>query len=291
MAHGDRARPTKRTRKVVEVAVTLALSGLATVGCTSVHASAKAWGPERNTVISPQTTSTTSVPDSADDPYTPPPEAGSETTVAPTPTPALSGDRIKGDQPISDTKSCEALAKGPWRNTSYDSDPVAVVRAGRIPPFISGPDGTPLKVTEFPTVDDYNDHSTLGDPTKVYDAFTTAGYEEGIEASYVNGGEDTTVTVVRFRDAAGAKAALSAHLSDYCQKAIGGKSNTEGNGLIILRESKTVRTMFVMGDAEISVLVCECYGKTDADRQRFVEEWAMEVEILLAEPPPAQKPV
>ncbi len=48
---------------------------------------------------------------------------------------------------------------------------------------------------------------------------------------------------------------------------------------------------FVMGDTEVSVLVCECYGKTDADRQRFVEERATEVEGILIKPPPAQKPV
>lgn len=281
MARGDWTRPPKQTRKVIAVAAALALTGLVTAGCTSVKASAKPWGPDRETMISPQTAPTTTTT-SVDDPYAPPPKAGA---------PAPTGDPVVGGQPISDTKSCRTLAKGPWQTIPYGADPVATVRAGKIPPFVSGADGTPLKITEFPTVDDYNDHSTLEDPTKIYEAFTAAGYEEGIEASYVKGAADTTVTVVRFRNAAGAKAALSAHVSDYCQKAIGGQSNPEGTGLTILRESKTVRTMFVMGDAEISVLVCECYGDTDADRERYVEEWAEEIKAILAEPPPAQKPV
>lgn len=269
MAHGDWMRTTKRTRKVVGVAAAIALSGLVTAGCTSVKASAKPWGPDRETMISPQTaptTTTTTTTTSADDP-------------------------IDGGQPISDVTSCRTLAKGPWQTIPYGADPVATVLAGKIPPFVSGADGTPLKITEFPTVDDYNDHVTLADPIKVYEAFTAAGYEEGIEASYVKGAADTTVTVVRFRNAAAAKTALSAHLSDYCQTAIGGKSNAQSNGLIILRESKAVVTTFVMGDAEISVLVCECYGDTDADRERYVEEWADEIKAILAEPPPAQKPV
>ena len=177
---------------------------------------------------------------------------------------------------------CRGLASGPWSPIPHGPDPLGAVRNGKLPALIPGADGTPLdQITEFPALGDYQDPSTLGDPGRVRDAFDAAGYLGGIEARYEHGDEQTVVTVVRFRDAAGAGAALTAHLVDYCHRAVDARELATANGLLVLRDSASVRTLFVLDDIEVSVLVCSCFGKTDEIRQALVGEWASQITAVL----------
>ncbi len=190
--------------------------------------------------------------------------------------------------------ACRDFAADTWSRLDHGADPVAAVREGRVPSFIDGPDGTPLEqVTEFDTADGYVDPSTLEDPARLQAAFEAAGLVEGIEARFEEGPWLTAVTVVRFRDADGAADALGAHLHDYCHRAVETWTRTEGNGLIVLRESLGVRTLFVLGDVTVSVFVCACFGADDENRLDGLQWWTHHVVDALTaegstdpEPPP-----
>jgi hypothetical protein len=188
--------------------------------------------------------------------------------------------RPQGDGPgprpagVTGIDGCRDLATDPWTRPEHGSDPVAAVREGRVPAFVDGPDGTPLdQVTEFTTAADYVDPSILEDPVRLQDAFEEAGLVEGIEARFEEGPWLTAITVVRFRDADGAADALGAHLHDYCHRAVETWTRAEGNGLIVLRESLAVRTVFVLGDTTVSVFVCACFGTDDENRLDGLEWW------------------
>jgi hypothetical protein len=64
----------------------------------------------------------------------------------------------------------------------------------------------------------------------------------------------------------------------------------DGTGLLVRRDSGTVRTIFVRGDVELSVLVCQCFGRTDEIRERAVDGWARDIDAVLQEPAPERTP-
>ncbi len=252
----------------------IALAGATTVGCTSVQPSTKPWGP------APAATASSTAPETTA-------AYGAISTVPPA-KPGQPTEPLEPRTTFAGADQCQAKAQGPWQPVAYGTDPVAAVRDGHVPQYNRD---HPLTVREFPTLESYDDPSTMDDAPAVYGAFEAAGYEEGIEGSYRNGGEETTVSVVRFHDATGARAAVSAHLADYCRRATSGYVNPDGTGLIVLRQSGTVRNLYVLGDAEVSVLVCECFGDNGEEREGLVESWSSDVNDYLRQPPPESKPV
>ncbi|HEX2577872.1 MAG TPA: hypothetical protein VHK88_16095 [Aquihabitans sp.] len=298
MAQGTRRDRTGRRAAAVVAAAVAVLAG---VGCT---ASSESTSGSRG--LFGQGTSATTTPsapadqgeaaDEADaDPDTSEGDAAPEatTTTAP-PSVEAAPPSVGADPPgarvgLDGVESCRELAHGPWAWVPHGADPLGAVRAGRMPEFIrEGPDRTPLdQVTDMPTVDDYEDPSTLEDPATVRQAFVDAGYQDGVDARYEDGNYLTAITMVRFRDAAGASAALSAHLADYCSRAEDGYVRTERNGMVVLRDSGTARTMYVLDDVAVSVLVCVCYVDDPTERQHSVERWSEELDAALGEGPPA----
>ena len=183
---------------------------------------------------------------------------------------------------------CARMAKGPWKQIPYGTDPVVMVRAGRTPEVSTAPDAPILDdIVEFDTLSGYRDPSTLIDPEAVQRAFATAGFREGVAARHTDpDGAEVSVTALRFRDPAAAADAMSAHLSDYCGRAVGAAQRSQGNGMVVVRDSQAVRTFFVLGDVEVSLFVCACYYPNAKRRTLGVQWWADQVEAALLAPEP-----
>ncbi|MFN8017478.1 MAG: hypothetical protein U0P45_05075 [Acidimicrobiales bacterium] len=242
-----------RNRRIGTTIFVAGLVGLALTGCHH-ETQADAWGKG--------SASKASAPRTA-------PEGPSATT-----TPGAGGLPPSSYQAGSE---CATLAQGPWHNRVLRGDPIAAVRARKVPQLVPGAHGTPLRVREMPTLASYHDTSTFADPAKVAAAWRAAGYQEGVAAEYANGDARTVVDVVRFRDAGGARAALTAFLEDYCSHALEAKALADRSGMVVLRDSHTVREVFVAGDTMFSTLVCRCFARDDASREAIVEDWADQV--------------
>lgn len=155
-----------------------------------------------------------------------------------------------------------------------------------VPSLPDGENRPPDEVNEFPDLISYRDPSTLEDPGMVYDAMEAAGFEEAIEARWGEGNAFTAITVIQYRDAAGAKDALTAHLTDLCRRATSASTRDASNGLLLTRDSGAVRSVFVMGDIEVSVFTCSCYWSDLVSRSDGITDWAWGVEATLAAPGP-----
>jgi hypothetical protein len=208
-------------------------------------------------------------------------------------TPTVAGTGVEGipAQPATLTggaDECAQMAKGPWKEIPYGTDPLTMIRAGRTPALSTAPDGPALdEIVEFKTLADYDDPSTLLDPVAVGHAFAEAGFREGAAARHVDpDGAEVSVTALRFRDPAAAAGAMSAHLEDYCGRALSAARRPQGNGLVVLRDKQSVRTFFVLGDVEVSVFVCSCYYPDAEHRTLGVQWWAEQVEAALLMPEP-----
>lgn len=177
------------------------------------------------------------------------------------------GTNVTGD-------GCTAQAEGPWTNRTTDADLFASLRAGAMPPFLDATDGITFEVREYPTVDDYDDPSTIQDPAGLRAAWAAAGYQEGVDWRHGDGGDVVSFSLIRFRDDGGARAALSALLADYCSKAYESKILDDRSGMTVVRQTGAVRTMFVVDDTLVSVMSCGCYGDSELTRRRMVEDWA-----------------
>ena len=77
---------------------------------------------------------------------------------------------------------------------------------------------------------------------------------------------------------------MSAHLSDYCGRAVAAAQRPQGNGMVVLRDSQAVRTFFVLGDVEVSLFVCSCFYPNAKRRTLGVQWWAEQVEAVLLAP-------
>lgn len=177
---------------------------------------------------------------------------------------------------------CLDLADGPWAPVGYDRDPLEAVRDGSVPGLPQ--DGGHLdfeRTVEFPTVERYEDISTLRDRDALVQAWREAGYQAGVMRELHQGNYQFAATAVRFRDADGAQAALGAHLRDYCHRSVDARPVPDGNGLTILRDLGAVRTLWVQDDVLLSVFSCVCYADGDRARQDLVEGWAGEVAGVL----------
>lgn len=177
---------------------------------------------------------------------------------------------------VEGTPACQEQATRTWRSASYEIDPLAAVRSGEIPTVPDGiGDRPPDVVRDFPTLAVYDDPSTLEQPEVVAAAFERAGYLDGVDArwgySEVN---FAAVTMVRFRDAAAAQEAMTAHLTDLCRRAVHATVRPDGTGLTLLRDSGAVRSLFVVDDVEVSVFVCACFFADATERQDGIEAWS-----------------
>ncbi len=272
-----------------------AVAGLGGAGCVTVSspstpAADEGAGPSA-TPSGAETSATDAAPPTPGEPEG---TIGGPELDAPTgAAPESGGDPIEARRSIAGTEECRAAAAGPWASVSHGPDPLGAVRRGAMPAFIpDGPDQTPLdQLTEMPAVGDYRDPSTIADPDRLLEAFAAAGYQEGIDVRYEEGNYLTVITLVRFRDAAGAAAALSAHLADYCSRAERGHVRTDRTGLVLLRESDTVRTLFVLDDVEVSVSVCGCYEDDDDERLSWTERWSDDIIAVLRDQAPTPAPV
>ena len=183
-------------------------------------------------------------------------------------------------------EECQQLALGPWADVEHGPDPIGRVRDGVVPALPDGQHSPPDKLTEFPDLASYRDPSTLEDPGMVYDAWDRAGSVKGIEARWGEGHAYTAITVVQYRDATGAKDALTAHLTDLCRRATSATIRDHANGLVLTRDSEAVRSVYVMGDIEVSVFTCSCYWPDLDARKEGLGYWADDVEGKLAGPRP-----
>lgn len=207
---------------------------------------------------------------------------GAPTAQADAPT-AAAGEPEPGRR-VTTVEDCQQLARGPWADAEHGPDPIGRVRDGVVPSLPDGSDSPPDHVTEFPDLISYRDPSTLEDPGMVYDAMAAAGFQKGIEARWGEGHAYTAITVIQFEDAAGAKDALTAHLTDLCRRATSATVRDGGNGLLLTRDSEAVRSVFVMGDIEVSVFTCSCYWPDLPSRTDGITGWAWGVEAKLFEP-------
>jgi len=185
------------------------------------------------------------------------------------------------------TAGCLDLAHGPWTKVTYSVDPLTQIRSGIAPqvPGTNG-DGGFDRTIEFPEINAYRDSSTLNDPEALRRAWLADGYREGVAADHHRGGHEYSIIAVRFRDPAAAVDALEAHLADYCQRAVNTRRLQSGNGLVVRRDKGAVRSLSVVGDVELSLFVCVCYGRDDADRENLVEGWTQITELVEASHPP-----
>jgi hypothetical protein len=202
--------------------------------------------------------------------------------AAPTDPAAESGLPETGEYRPGD--ACEDLAQGPWTNRTTEADLLEGVRNGNAPPFLGESGGLTFEVTEFPTIDDYDDPSTLADPRALYEAWVDAGYQEGIDWRHGDHSDIAALTLVRFRDEGGARAALSALLEDYCGRAVEAKVLDDRSGMTVVRDSEAVRTIFVVDDVVVSVMSCGCYGTSTADRKNLVDDWSAQAMDSLSVP-------
>lgn len=197
--------------------------------------------------------------------------------------PAAEGDPLVPRQ-VSGAAACQALAKGPWHDIAPGPDSLGRVREGIVPGLRDGQDSPPDYLSEFTTLDSYRDPSTLEDPGMVHDAWEQAGFQRGIEARWGKGTAYTAITVVQFRDAAAAKDAMTAHLTDLCRRTTHASVRNNANGLLLSRDSEAVRSVFVMGDLEVSVFTCSCYWDDLPQREDGISTWAFQLETALADP-------
>lgn len=182
---------------------------------------------------------------------------------------------------------CRQLAAGPWAHLEHGPDPIADVRAGRVPSVPgSGGDEEPDSRRDFTSVDQYRDPSSMVDPGALHAAMAEAGFVEGTEARWGTDRRLALISVSRFADAEGAQRVLTTHLTALCGEAIRATVRDDGAGLTLVRDSGTVRTVFVLDDLEVSVMVCHCYGTSDADREDLVDDWSTGVADELTEPGP-----
>ncbi len=91
------------------------------------------------------------------------------------------------------------------------------------------------------------------------------------------------ISASRYRDAEAAQTVLTTHLLALCPEAIEATVRADRNGLTLVRDSGTVRTVFVLDDVEVSVMVCVCHGSSDADRKALIEEWSASVSDVMRE--------
>lgn len=179
-----------------------------------------------------------------------------------------------------DQAGCLELAKGPWADHPHGPDPIGLLRAGKLPPFDNYAEASHIRVFHSP--EEYDDPSTLDHPAEVRKAMRAAGFREAAEVRW---GEDDenfrAITMIQYRDAKGAKAALSTHVASLCGRAITTTVVDGGNGLQILRESGAVRRMTVTGDLVVSEFACVCSAPSDSERQAGVDSWAHQVQELL----------
>lgn len=238
-------RLTTRTGAVLAI-VTLIASLTA---CTSQLRGEKAW---------PQGSGTAAPPNTA--------------TTAPAPS---AGDPLPADKVVDGAIDCAALARGPWATLPHGPDPVADIRAGRVPslPGSSGHE-PPDSERAFASVDDYRDPSRMVDPGSLRAAMVKAGFQEGYEARWGTGHRIALISASRYRDARAAKTVLTTHLLALCPEAVRATVRDDRNGLTLVRDSGTVRTVFVLDDVEVSVMVCVCHGSSDADREALIDEWS-----------------
>lgn len=221
------------------------------------------------------------------------------TTPDPTPTPAPITTTPPGEAPpdLSSTphddrtraarpNQCLGLAAGPWTPVGYRSDPLQAVRDRRVPGLPhEGRNLVFQGIVEFPTLESYEDVSTLRDPASVMAAWGAAGYRDGVKAEFHQGNYQFVASAVRFADPAGAGQALTAHLQDYCHRSVDARPLAAGNGITVLRDLGAVRTLWVQGDVLLSVFSCVCYADDDRGRQDLVEQWAQEVTDILGTAP------
>jgi hypothetical protein len=188
------------------------------------------------------------------------------------------------DDPAQQFGSCKELAMGPWADQDHAPDPIGSLLDGKFPSSELEGDGQaePDRIRAFKTLDDYRDPSTLEDPGYVYAAMEKAGYERAAEARWGDDHEFKAVTIIQYRDAAGAKDAMTAHLIDLCRRAITYTVRPDQAGLTLLRNKGAVRTMFVMDDIVVSLFTCGCEWPNDADRLEGIAKWADQVKATIA---------
>ncbi|MEZ5181226.1 MAG: hypothetical protein R2702_05030 [Acidimicrobiales bacterium] len=179
------------------------------------------------------------------------------------------GESVDGD-------GCADLAAGPWTNRTSEADLLQGLRDGKAPPFLGALGGLDFEVREYPTVADYDDPSTIRDMGALRAAWSRAGYQEGVDWRHGGDGDVADLTLLRFRDDGGARAALSALATDYCSRAFSASLLDDRSGLTVLRKTGAVRTMFVVDDVLVSVMSCGCYGSSLAERQDLIERWTAE---------------
>ena len=203
-----------------------------------------------------------------------PPAAATPTTVAP-----KSGDPIPAELSGRGADTCRELAKGPWATLLHGTDPVADVAEGRIPgvPTGSRADDPPDSERTFTSVDEYRDPSSMVDVGALREVMIDAGFVEGRDVRWGTRHRLALVSVNRYRDADAAKDVLTAHLTALCGEATSVEVRDDRAGLTIVRESDTVRTVFVLDDVEVSVMICHCYGSDNDSRRAIIDEWSSQV--------------
>ena len=98
-----------------------------------------------------------------------------------------------------------------------------------------------------------------------------AGFVEGRDVRWGTRHRLALVSVNRYRDADAAKDVLTAHLTALCGEATSVEVRDDRAGLTIVRESDTVRTVFVLDDVEVSVMICHCYGSDNDSRRAIID--------------------
>ena len=175
--------------------------------------------------------------------------------------------------------ACEIAAKGPWASVAHAPDPIGAIRDGRefnVDGALARSD-PPDELREFAHADDYRDRSPITTMAPLHRAMVDAGFLHGIEARWGSGHLLAAVDVIQFRDAQAAKKVVTAHLTALCDHTVDFTKRSDGTGLSVTQDDSTVRTIFALGDVEVSVMTCSCYGRTDPERQALLDQWSGEV--------------
>jgi len=183
-------------------------------------------------------------------------------------------DRV-GPDTVADAvgaDDCLADVPSPLADRELIGDPIADLSSGAVA-SVYGSDHPLDQVTVFETLAEYPDPSTPTDLDAVLDAWEDAGFAGGVAAKSQVGNNLVKATAVEFRSPDDAKAAVTAHLRDLCHRAVSSKVLGDGAGMMMLRESGAVRSVWVVDRYELSLFVCVCVGENDDERQDHVLSW------------------
>lgn len=262
--------PTRRTTK------TLGALGAALILLGGCSLSSKGAAPPESAISVPE----------ADQPGTDAPSGGTSSAGS-----GLSEEdaetgamlRETGDW-AADPDLCLTMAAGPWTEVGYGNDPVGLVSNGELPPGLDASlTEEPTEINEWTEVGEYHDPSTLDSPGAIRDAMRGAGFEAGAEAYWTDGSSEATITAVRFQDADGAQAVLTALAEDYCTRAVSSRALPDGTGMDIVRDSGATRVLAVLDDTVISLWACSCISSGGDD---VISDWHDELRAEIDAPAP-----